>query len=67
MVLVNLSLQEESATASELELGELKESLQDTQPVGAIVNCCRTLDQVHTHSSPVFDFMCTCRWSWSNF
>lgn len=31
---------------SELELGALKESLADTQPVGAIVNCSRTLDQV---------------------
>jgi len=33
-------------TANEIELKSLKESLQDTQPVGAIVNCCRTLDQV---------------------
>lgn len=39
-------LQEESMTANEIELKSLKESLQDTQPVGAIVNCCRTLDQV---------------------
>ena len=30
----------------EVELKELKDSLQDTQPVGAIVNCCKTLDQV---------------------
>jgi len=36
---------EESMTANEIELKSLKESLQDTQPVGAIVNCCRTLDQ----------------------
>ena len=41
-----LFLQEESMTANEIELKSLKESLQDTQPVGAIVNCCRTLDQV---------------------
>ena len=41
-----LFLQEESMTANEVELKSLKESLQDTQPVGAIVNCCRTLDQV---------------------
>ncbi|XP_067143398.1 RNA cytidine acetyltransferase [Centruroides vittatus] len=27
------------------ELQNLKESLQDTQPVGVLVNCCRTLDQ----------------------
>ncbi|KAJ7390490.1 N-acetyltransferase 10 [Desmophyllum pertusum] len=36
---------EESMTVTEIELKSLKESLQDTQPVGAIVNCCRTLDQ----------------------
>ncbi|RMX60078.1 hypothetical protein pdam_00004498 [Pocillopora damicornis] len=36
---------EESMTANEIELKSLKESLQDTQPVGGIVNCCRTLDQ----------------------
>lgn len=29
----------------EPELAELKTSLQDTQPVGSLVNCCRTLDQ----------------------
>jgi len=29
----------------EEELGELKASLQDTQPIGALVNCARTLDQ----------------------
>jgi N-acetyltransferase 10 len=29
----------------EPELAELKSSLQDTQPVGSLVNCCRTLDQ----------------------
>jgi len=29
----------------EAELAELKSSLQDTQPVGALVNTCRTLDQ----------------------
>ncbi|KAL9955538.1 hypothetical protein ACROYT_G036875 [Oculina patagonica] len=36
---------EESMSANEIELKSLKESLQDTQPVGAIVNCCHTLDQ----------------------
>ncbi|XP_061182821.1 RNA cytidine acetyltransferase-like [Saccostrea echinata] len=35
----------EDVPAREVELKDLKESLQDTQPVGAIVNCCRTLDQ----------------------
>ena len=33
-------------TASERQLTELRESLQDTQPVGALVACCRTTDQV---------------------
>ncbi|XP_067044164.1 RNA cytidine acetyltransferase-like [Acropora muricata] len=36
---------EDSMSANELELKSLKESLQDTQPVGAIANCCHTLDQ----------------------
>jgi len=30
----------------EVELNEVKESLRNTQPVGALVNCCRTVDQV---------------------
>uniref|UniRef100_A0A3B5MCC9 RNA cytidine acetyltransferase n=1 Tax=Xiphophorus couchianus TaxID=32473 RepID=A0A3B5MCC9_9TELE len=29
----------------EQELKDLKESLQDTQPVGVLVDCCRTMDQ----------------------
>eukprot|EP00088_Acartia_fossae_P056673 TRINITY_DN6600_c0_g1_i3.p1 TRINITY_DN6600_c0_g1~~TRINITY_DN6600_c0_g1_i3.p1 ORF type:complete len:1013 (-),score=323.42 TRINITY_DN6600_c0_g1_i3:32-3070(-) len=33
------------ASDHEPELSELKSSLQDTQPVGSLVNCCRTLDQ----------------------
>lgn len=33
-------------SANELELTELKESLRDTQPVSALLNCCKTLDQV---------------------
>ncbi|KAK2565431.1 RNA cytidine acetyltransferase [Acropora cervicornis] len=37
---------EDSMSANELELKSLKESLQDTQPVGAIANCCHTLDQM---------------------
>ncbi|KAG8510796.1 RNA cytidine acetyltransferase, partial [Galemys pyrenaicus] len=36
---------DESLGPSELELKELKESLQDTQPVGVLVDCCKTLDQ----------------------
>lgn len=28
------------------ELNELKESLKDTQPVSALLNCCKTFDQV---------------------
>lgn len=38
--------QEESLRPQDLELRELKESLQDTQPVGVLVDGCRTLDQV---------------------
>ncbi|XP_050303740.1 RNA cytidine acetyltransferase [Anthonomus grandis grandis] len=30
---------------NEMELNELKEQLRDTQPVGNLVNCCRTVDQ----------------------
>ena len=37
---------QEDVPTREVELKELKDSLQDTQPVGAIVNCCKTLDQV---------------------
>lgn len=33
-------------TKSSQELEELKESLRDTQPVSALINCCKTLDQV---------------------
>ncbi|CAG7818349.1 unnamed protein product [Allacma fusca] len=32
-------------TPEELELMELKSSLQDTQPIGVLINCCKTLDQ----------------------
>ena len=42
-------------TANEIELKSLKESLQDTQPVGAIVTCCRTLDQVSFRGWNYFD------------
>ncbi|XP_044536212.1 RNA cytidine acetyltransferase [Gracilinanus agilis] len=37
--------QEEDLPPSDLELKELKESLQDTQPVGVLVDRCKTLDQ----------------------
>ena len=33
-------------TKAEVELRDLKESLEDTQPIGAIVKCTKTLDQV---------------------
>ena len=47
MLLIKLFFsKEESMTTNEIELKSLKESLQDTQPVGAVVNCCCTLDQV---------------------
>eukprot|EP00112_Aurelia_sp_Birch-Aquarium-sp1_P011190 Seg2357.3 transcript_id=Seg2357.3/GoldUCD/mRNA.D3Y31 product="RNA cytidine acetyltransferase" protein_id=Seg2357.3/GoldUCD/D3Y31 len=36
---------EESMSAEEIELKELKESLQDTQPVGNLVSHCKTVDQ----------------------
>jgi len=36
---------EELMTKEEIELKEVKDSLQDTQPVGSIINQCRTLDQ----------------------
>lgn len=36
---------DEMLSPAALELQELKESLQDTQPVGVLVDCCRTLDQ----------------------
>jgi len=32
-------------TAEEIELQALKASLKDTQPVGVLINCCKTLDQ----------------------
>uniref|UniRef100_A0A8C3NS19 RNA cytidine acetyltransferase n=1 Tax=Cyanoderma ruficeps TaxID=181631 RepID=A0A8C3NS19_9PASS len=37
--------QEEKLRPQDLELRELKESLQDTQPVGVLVDGCKTLDQ----------------------
>ncbi|XP_061576929.1 RNA cytidine acetyltransferase [Cololabis saira] len=37
--------QEEGLSPREQELKDLKESLQDTQPVGVLVDCCRTMDQ----------------------
>nr|KAF6438357.1 N-acetyltransferase 10 [Molossus molossus] len=36
---------DENLGPSDLELKELKESLQDTQPVGVLVDRCKTLDQ----------------------
>ncbi|XP_065541481.1 RNA cytidine acetyltransferase [Lathamus discolor] len=37
--------QEDSLRPQDMELKELKESLQDTQPVGVLVDGCKTLDQ----------------------
>ncbi|XP_076842110.1 RNA cytidine acetyltransferase [Brachyhypopomus gauderio] len=37
--------QEEGLSPREQELKDLKESLQDTQPVGVLVDCCKTMDQ----------------------
>ncbi|XP_038857592.1 RNA cytidine acetyltransferase [Salvelinus namaycush] len=37
--------QEDSLSPREQELKELKESLQDTQPVGVLVDSCKTMDQ----------------------
>ncbi|XP_056137228.1 RNA cytidine acetyltransferase [Lampris incognitus] len=37
--------QEDGLSPLEQELKDLKESLQDTQPVGVLVDCCRTMDQ----------------------
>ena len=50
-----LSVQEESFTKAEVELRDLKESLEDTQPIGAIVKCTKTIDQV---SSPEMLLYC---------
>ena len=38
-------MQESSKTSEQIELEVLKESLVDTQPVGSLVGCTRTLDQ----------------------
>ena len=35
----------------QLELKEFKASVQDVQPLGAVVNLCRTIDQV-TNGKP---------------
>ncbi|CAG2245783.1 KRE33 [Mytilus edulis] len=52
---------EDALSPQEQELRDLKDSLQDTQPVGSIVNCCKTLDQVGTPSpenlKTVFEFV----------
>ncbi|KAJ0029381.1 hypothetical protein NQD34_004378 [Periophthalmus magnuspinnatus] len=37
--------QEDDLPPHEQELKDLKESLQDTQPVGVLVDCCKTMDQ----------------------
>lgn len=35
----------EKLSENDIELESLKESLRDTQPVGQLINCCKTLDQ----------------------
>ena len=50
--------QEESFTPEELELKELKDSLQDTQPVGYLVNHCKTVDQVIACVKCCFYLLC---------
>ena len=40
--------QDEGLSPVEQELRDLKESLQDTQPVGVLVDGCKTMDQVRT-------------------
>ncbi|KAM4552961.1 RNA cytidine acetyltransferase [Fundulus diaphanus] len=37
--------QEDGLSPREQELKDIKASLQDTQPVGVLVDCCRTMDQ----------------------
>lgn len=34
------------SSEEQTDLDVLKESLRDTQPISALVNCCRTIDQV---------------------
>jgi len=33
-------------TINDQELSALKENMKETQPVGCLVNCCKTVDQV---------------------
>jgi len=33
-------------STNDQELTALKENMKDTQPVGCLVNCCKTVDQV---------------------
>lgn len=33
-------------STNDQELANLKENMKDTQPVGCLVNCCKTVDQV---------------------
>jgi len=39
-------LQDDPLSPEELELKEFKASMQDVQPLSAVVNLCRTIDQV---------------------
>nr|XP_027198330.1 RNA cytidine acetyltransferase-like [Dermatophagoides pteronyssinus] len=46
--IVAIPRNEESDEISSPQLKELQESLKDTQPIGSIINLCRTLDQAQT-------------------
>lgn len=50
----SLPFQEDGLSPREQELKDLKESLQDTQPVGVLVDGCRTMDQVRGSSNKHF-------------
>ena len=44
-------------TPEEIELEELKASLQDTQPIGVLINLCKTVDQAR-YCSCIFSPIC---------
>jgi len=41
------------------ELAALKENMKDTQPVGCLVSCCKTVDQVIKLIFVLFIYCCT--------
>lgn len=48
--------QEDPLSEKDKELMDLKESMEDTQPAGVIVNCCRTVDQVMASLHSIIKF-----------